>query len=393
MNGAGAIQRQWCVMPESAAKNIASLISFLVIVLGFAAHAQPDYSHLLRIQISVAFDGERIDFDETIFCGDRQLGTLTRRPVRQVLPSHFRVSEPTRDGGFLSFPVSWILCSLGQSVWRPGKTPETEFKAPADYLPPFLWLDDIDPDKRTYGEEWVSESAFNAPDSRLKILSPMRFSIPVHPAPRDLIEEAFERADWNRVLFKRSPDRPHPIPVGYFVFIPEEEWSDISALRPPRPRTQWDPPNPYLPEKLVEFLNALPPEPRIHQVYPLKDAPFWLFSSLQRTRWHDLAYGVELEENGVPHRNAERFGLLTHRPNNRRQTWADRIAPYACDGDGVVRPDSTRTGIRFWRSQPCVSDRYTTYAEINGTKILLPGAVGVFFDAFTRELIFFDGPG
>ncbi|MEO1491695.1 MAG: hypothetical protein AAFV19_06035 [Pseudomonadota bacterium] len=118
----------------------------------------PDYSHLLRIQVSVEWDGERIDFDELVFCGARRKGTLTSAPTTQVLPSHYHVTRPTANGGRLRFHPSWIMCSLGQSVWRPGKTPETEFKAPREFMPVFLWVNSTDPEKATYGEYHASET-------------------------------------------------------------------------------------------------------------------------------------------------------------------------------------------------------------------------------------------
>ena len=319
----------------------------------------PDFTHILNIKISVEWDGERIDFDENVFCGARVKGTLTSRPVTQVLPSPTFLSRETSDGGLLRFPVSWVLCSLGQEVWRPGVTPETAFKAPSEYLPPFLWVDAVDPTERTFGIEYISETAFADPDARLKLLSPMTFSIPVHPPTEEMIAEALERADREMQLWRTSSIAPD----GYMITFEEHKWRDVERMRLQAEKYNVEGADP---EKLIAFLDAVPAQQRFLEIekYSEETEP-WLSPTIDALVRGDRIDGHYLYQYGLPRRGADRLGRLLEQ--SVWMVWPDRAVPMVCDGNRAIRPHPQLVGVRLWSVDRCVFHENAEWIEIDGT--------------------------
>lgn len=332
------------------------------------------------------FDGDRIDFDELVFCGQREAGTLTARPSMQSLPARSIVSRPTVDGGLLAFRLSWVVCSLGQSVWRAGVTPETEFRAPPEYLPPFLWVDAVVQHERTYGKEYLSESYFDALYARRRLLSPMRFSIPEHPPSEALIREALVQADREKARWVNDPAKAgyKDLRADAFMFaLPEAEWRDVEGIR-----ERVSPSIPAEPEKLVEYLDAFP---RGAPVMLLKrdGAPDWLHASLSAALIPHRINLADLWEYGIPRRGAEVFGLLRYF-GEEYVAWPDGVIPLLCRKDGVAFPDPERRGMLIWRREPCATGLTAKWLELDGQRIENPKIrVGYrYFSPVTRTLYF-----
>ena len=103
-----------------ALKHFSVLCCVPVAALTFCARAckGPDGGHLPRIQTVMAFKGERLLFDDTIFCGAGQRGALSSRLIMQAETVRRILLRPT---GFLSMQISRCLCSLragGDEIMR-----------------------------------------------------------------------------------------------------------------------------------------------------------------------------------------------------------------------------------------------------------------------------------
>ncbi len=341
----------------------------LLCLVWFASHAHADaepsddYTHLLRIQVAVELDGKRIDLDNTIFCGNRPYGTDEIRKTKKPLPIQYRVLHPAGEAGLIIYNVSWILCSLGQSVWRPGITPEREFKAPEGYLPVFSWYNSKDLSDATFGEMYVSETSVTAPNARLRLLSPMRFSIPDHPPTRQQVLDAVRRAD---IAVDHMRKRKLGV-SGILITIDESDWSDAGELRQ-QAKKLWT--NKTNPDLFINSIMSIAETDELVNITYLKKHD-WFYPTLGLLIRPLRASLSEMFKFGVPRRgfqNDGRFG------GQRRNQWSDTIRPMTCGPDDTAIPHPDRLGYRIElrRSDICLLPGREAIVELRGQRFRMP---------------------
>ena len=340
-----------------------------------------DFSHILQIEFSVEFDGERVDFDELVFCGVREKGTLTTQPTTQVLPTRQYVSKELSDGSMLGFYVSWRLCSLHQSVWRPGADESTDFRAPAQYLPPIQWFNSTSVEARTYGEEYLSASYFSAPYSRIQIIEPMRFSVPIHPPTPLLIEEAFKQED--REKLRRFGDSLKS--DGNLIPILVEEWSNTELYynRFIELGTKSDPPEL---DRFATYLDSLSIEQGLVPIDTTANP--WMVGPLVELLREKLLSATRLYEFGIPQSDIERDGLLvTADISNEIYRRADDLIPLTCSENSIAQFDPVRRGMRYYRPEFCTRYGFAKFLEINGLRVPWDGSGSwAIYDTRTRTI-------
>ena len=341
-------------------------------------------NHLLKVELSVSFDGKRVDFNELIWCGSDLRRNLTSGVTSRSLPNRSEVTRPTADGGTVGFRVSWIVCNFLQGKWREGAPKDFKFGNRDNYLPQFFWYNASRAEEATYGEFYPSASYFKSPDARLKFIAPIRWSIPEHPASSYLLRQALRQEDDER---KRGGIG---FSGGYLTIASEDMW---------RSEERWD--RAFLlhgehskrtKDTLINFLSSLPVGEKIIKIPKVingRPSNIQIAYSLFRD---GRFFRKSNSDYGLPQRELPLRGQLANLMANEYPGYADEIIPLFCDqvrGETIVRPIAGKKAFVAVYPNKNLCNEYgrSKWLEIDEIRVPFMGEhPPIYFDQRSREL-------
>lgn len=194
-------------------------------------------SHVVRVTATLSFDGHEVVLDDLIDCSALWRETGDHRGYRDPVlkPSRTWIATPLPQGGMIVWLATDLVCFLMGDTWGSSRQPEAS--VPPGWTPELHWYDHRDPQQAREGIIYVSETAITAPEGRLKILEPFRFTIPEHPASEPLIAEAARQTEERDFWLGRPTSSLEK--SSFFSFgrvpwtlrIPEQEWRDPKRAR------------------------------------------------------------------------------------------------------------------------------------------------------------------
>ncbi len=366
--------------------------------------------HIIRITALLEFDGKPVVIDELVTClAEGAGGSTSGRQFLSFRPNRILVAVDTPDGGMIRFSVFRSLCYAYGKTW--GET-ETERTIPDGWTPVLTWFDDRNPQEWVEGIIYISETALNAENGRLRIIEDFALTIPEHPFTESLLTEAeaqaVERDYWQGVpptgsdVFWQSSGR-----LGTMIEVPESMWRNPATHYL---RTSIHANRDTDPQPLIDFLDGLGEGDRIIAI------PYYLDPDVGRDSGDMMTeealrmldsfnYGrhpamFDYLERGVPKTDAERFGLLISENSTLRYqnipldlNRFDTRIPWTCE-DNVATPDFDNPGLIyiFTRSQRCTHPNnferldWPGYGEIPEW---YPDYGNVFFDQKTKTVWYY----
>jgi hypothetical protein len=198
----------------------------------------------------------------------------------------------------------------------PGAAPSTNSPPPEGWTPVLQWYDRRDPRQAETGIIYLSETALEAENGRLRITEPFRITIPEFPTGETLIAEAARQTAERDYWLGQFPDIGERVKftsskLEWMLQIPESEWRN-----PERATTSFDvgrgknSPQPD-PSALARYLDSVVGERGVVVLgysddLGSKDAAMVIYG----LRDGRLSGSNTIYERGIPKRNAPRFGML-----------------------------------------------------------------------------------
>lgn len=339
-------------------------------------------AHIVQVTAKLTFDRIPVEIDQLVSCGIRRTGTPTAGPFTILIPNrdgHFPTEIP--GGGMIVMRLNDQICALQGDKWGSG-FPNRE--APEGWTPLLTWYDHRDLMQATEGIIYVSETALEAPNGRLKIIEPFRANVPEHPPSEALIAEMLRQEEMQSL---QPPGFPHGERHHYlskFNFglmnvalrIPESEWrnptrailsSERGSTKQIRPKPDFS----ALARRLDEIegtgITALP---RPHEM-GWTDASDVL-NRLRDGRYRTWEYLLNL---GIPKTGLPQAGTLMpareHEKRSRNPFYPNRFddwVPLACrDGVATLRPEEQ--GLQYWYAKRCSHDTNYKGLDVFGKEI------------------------
>ena len=364
-------------------KLLISAILFVLLMLSQSTDAQEikrhPAAHVIRITASMVFDGKPVEFDELVDCYASYTGTPTSGPWMTFKPSRLRVATEVPGGGMITFIVPRELCYVNGNAWG-GAHDKT---VPDDWTPALAWFNERNPLKADHGIWYLSETALNAPNGRLKIVRAFRVSVPEHPPSPALLADAerqkVDRDFWlgQEVSFLEG-SRLYAS-LGWMLRIPRTEWENPArAIRSGKVGSQRRSYRRYKPDT-----TALARALRQHEgsglivlgearEYGGKDAELIVLGLIDG---RDSGL-VNIGRVGIPKRHSVRYGLLyseqyieKHSDNPFFPDFLDEYVPFKCIG-GTLVPDLRNPGLLYLRRDRCWHAHRKIRFNFLGTAIL-----------------------
>jgi hypothetical protein len=359
-------------------------------------------SHVIRVTANLAFDGKPVEIDELIDCKATYRGKPTKTPHIAFSIDRIDIAAETPDGGMIKFGASRSFCNVFGSTWGNALT---EFTPPDGWTPVLEWYDRRDPRQAETGIIYLSETALNAENSRLRVIEPFSIAVPECPASDELIAEA-ERQAAARDFWRGY--KPHAGDIVKFSFgrmewmlrIPESEWRNPERAivsfevgrgkRSPKPN----------PGALAAYLDGVKGESGVVVLgytneIGSKEAAMLLYG-LRDGRRPEF---VEIYERGIAKRGAPRHGLLISNGTLKRQRnnplypdFFDEFVPFTCI-DGVMTPVPETPGLVYWFRDRCSHPKHLKGIDFFGKPIageFLPANDKLVFDLEIQELWWLD---
>ena len=335
------------------------LVAFCLL---FAASIQPIFAspefpsrnsidHIIQITAKLEFDGRIIDVDELIICTGETFRNSNRLHMKA---NRYQVAVETIDGGMITFGTR-KLCDLYESIWGDA---DEELTAPAGWTPILSWLDNRRSELVKEGILYVSETALNAENGRLKIIEDFALTIPQHPYSEMLFDEAETQAiERDYCLGQNEGCKAlHPNPV--MVELSEQDWRhpNPDLLLLPAAHV---PPRDHQP--LIDVLDGLEGEGIYAIPIYQSDNPSERTISLEASKLIQLYLFNRPTLGGsnfltflsIPKLDAERFGLLaTEAALRKYERWPyalvryDDAVPLKCE-DGYLVADFDNPGLAY----------------------------------------------
>ena len=315
--------------------------------------------HIIRITALLEFDGKPVVVDELITClAEGAGGSTSGRQFLSFQPNRIRVAVDTPDGGMIMFSTRRSFCYVYAKTW--GDYDE-ELTVPVGWTPVLTWLDNRDTRKVNEGIMYVSETALNAENGRLKIIENFEITIPEHPFSDELLAEAEAQAIEHDYCLGQPDGCLYFGPYPSMIAIPEEMWRnpDPKFLRDSIHANRDTDPQP-----LIDYLNGLGEGEGVLaiQFNKFNTNPDLIVPEEALRMIGGFTYGRRddsslLYEWGIPKSNADRFGLLmsemsaqryVHRPLD--LNYADDLIPWRCE-NGFFVPDFDNPGLLYMYGQ------------------------------------------
>ena len=325
---------------------------------GDEAHKRHPASHVIRIIAKLTFDGKPVEIDDLIDCKTTYTGTPTSTPHMTFTADRFQIARETPDGGAIVFSVRRSFCFLYGDTWGSSLDEVTQ---PESWTPVIEWHDRHDPRQAETGIIYLSETALEAENGRLRVIEPFRIAIPEYPAGEALIAEAARQSDemaderdlWISVPFRSSR-------MEWMLRIPENEWRSperaVLSFDVGRARRSAQPNF----SALAAFLDGVEGESGVvvlgyRDDLGSKDVASVIYG-LRDGRLPDLN---NIYEFGIPKRNAPRHGMLISDKATERERknplfpgFFDEYVPFTCI-DGVMTPVPETPGLIYWFRDRC----------------------------------------
>ncbi len=319
--------------------------------------------HIIRITALLEFDGKPVVVDELVTClAEGAGGSTSGRQFLSFQPNRIRVAVDTPDGGMIMFSTRRSFCYVYAKTW--GDYDE-ELTVPVGWTPVLRWFDNRDPREMNEGIMYVSETALNAENGRLKIIENFVIAIPEHPFSDALLAEAETQAIERDYCLGQPEDCITLGPYPTMIAIPEDMWRNVD---PKYLRDSIHANRDTDPQPLIDFLDGLGEGEGVLAI-PNKSntSDTSLIVPEEAARMiGGFTYGRRrdglITELGIPKSDADRFGLLmsetavqrfVRRPMNLNRY--DDAIPWKCEG-GFLVPDFDNPGIRYGyrRSAGCL---------------------------------------
>ncbi len=310
--------------------------------------------HIIRITALLEFDGKPVVVDELITClAEGAGGSTSGRQFLSFQPNRILVAVDTPDGGMIVFQTTRSFCYTYGKTWGDR---EEELTVPVGWTPVLRWYNQRDPREMTEGLWYVSETALNAENSRLKIIENFAITIPEHPFSDTLLAEAEAQAVEHDYCLGQQEDCISLSPYPSMIAIPEDMWRNPGAdyvRDSPHANRDTDP------QPLIDFLDGLGEGEGILAIPTEKNAtdPDMILPEEAVRMIGGLTRGQRpdslLTELGIPKSDTDRFGLLmsetavqrfVRQPLNLNRY--DDSIPWKCE-DGFLVPDFENPGIRY----------------------------------------------
>ena len=355
-----------------AAVALVGMLAFVAFVQLTPATSQPvpepagtyPADHIIRITALLEFDGKPVVVDELITClAEGAGGSTSGRQLLSFQPNRIAVAVETPDGGMIMFSTRRSFCYVYAKTW--GDYDE-ELTVPVGWTPVLTWYDRRDPREMNEWLWYVSETALNAENGRLKIIENFQIAIPEHPFSDALLAKAEAQAVERNYCLGKPEDC---IGLGRYpsmIVIPENMWRnpdpEILRVSPLANRG-------IFPQPLIDYLDSLGEGEGIlaipfngnitdpNQIVP--EEALRMAGILGKGRNPDWQTMVE---QGIPKSDAERFGLLmSEAAVGRYERWPldlnrfDEHIPWKCE-NGFLVPDFDNPGLLYGyrRSAGCL---------------------------------------
>ena len=366
---------------------------------GVEAPKRHPASHVIRVTAKLIFDGKPVEFDELIDCKATYRGKPTKTPHMAFSIDRIDIAAETPDGGMIKFGASRSFCNVFGSTWGNALT---EFTPPDGWTPVLEWYDRRDPRPAETGILYLSETALEAEDGRLRIIEPFQIAIPEYPASDELIAEAERQAAARDFWLGYNPHAGELVKFSFgrmewMLRIPESEWRNPTlaetAFKLDRYKRRDSKIEPYA---LARHLDGLAEgNGMVALGYPGDTFPepaFRVLSYLRAGRRPGLG---GIYERGIPRKTSERFALLL---SDKTEAWLkkfpfdldilDEYVPFTCI-DGVMIPVPETPGLIYWFHDRCSHPDHFRGIDFFGKPVageVLPSNDKLVFDLETGDL-------
>lgn len=346
---------------------LVGMLAFTAFVRFTPATGQPagtyPADHIIRITALLEFDGKPVVVDELVTClAEGAGGSTSGRQFLSFQPNRILVATDTPDGSMIVFQTTRSFCYTYGKTWSDS---EEELTVPVGWTPVLRWYNKRDPREMTEGLWYVSETALNAENSRLKIIENFAITIPKHPFSDALLAEAETQAIERDYCLGQSVDCITLSPYQNMIAIPEDMWlnPDPKYLRDSVHASRDTDPQP-----LIYYLNGLGEGEGVLAIPHNDNAtdPGLIVPEEALRMVAGLSYGRRrdslLTELGIPKIDADRFGLLMSETAVQRferrpldLNHYDDSIPWKCE-DGFLVPDFENPGLwyAYSRSAGCI---------------------------------------
>lgn len=359
----------------------AQSLYFLISLVLFSGRPDvPDPEFYFQVQADLVFDGEPAVIDGWVACR----GRIVKYPGEQHWRTNWRLSAQfigTRleSGGaiYMGIPGSSGLCYLTVS----GSPVRDNWHVsgehiPAEILPEFFWIDDID--RPAKGEIYASEDYYARADARLEIKS-FRINDFGKTLPEDALLLDHQKLLPRSARALASANGRVRIDTGEHYFkgavmrnVPFDDWRHIPEL--------------------VAFAER---QDEQQEIAPLNGDTLSAAWPLRRLPTGTTSY--RLGFSGIPRRHVEDGALISVSPKRVPAILAalDNVTPMACD-QGWATPLRARSGYWPICAFPLSDQSGVKGVVYKGQRFESPQGISldlVLYDPQERALIIFDNVG